>query len=283
MKTIANCTATLIIAVFLSLLPLTASAQNYRILLSNDDGIDSPLLAALKAGLSAIPDAEVVVVAPRDNQSGASQSSLGEDMRVEQIHREGELFGYAVYGRPADAVRIGLNVLGADKPFDLVVSGINRGANVGDVSHLSGTVGAAMEGLYQGVAAIAVSQDVQGVDSEASARFMVQVIAKLRSEGLPEGVMLSINIPSGVIKGVHIKPMGDSYLNVANYTLSEGDGATESLNSVYARQPLIQTSQDETTDTWSYQQGYISVTPLKFDWTAHEVIDDLASWNLQVE
>lgn len=276
-------TSIIISAALLSLLPLTSLAQNYRILVSNDDGIDSPLIAVLKEGLEAIPDAEVVVVAPRTNQSGASQSSLGEDMRVEQIHRDGELFGYGVYGRPADAVRIGLKVLGADDPFDLVVSGINRGANVGDVSHLSGTVGAAMEGLYQGLPAIAVSQDVQGVDTEASARFMVQVISKLRDEGLPDGVMLSINIPSGEIKGVHVKPMGDSYLNVANYSLAEGDGATESVNSVYAREPLIEASQDESTDTWSYQQGYISITPLKFDWTAHEMIDELSSWGLSAD
>ena len=146
----------------------TAFADSYRILISNDDGINSPLIHALRDGLATLDDVEIVVSAPDANKSGSSQSTDGGARTVERVFANGEFFGYAVDGRPADAVRFGLLHLGKDEPFDLVVSGINQGANVGDVSHLSGTVGAAMEAIYQGIPAIAVSQDTANVDTSLS-------------------------------------------------------------------------------------------------------------------
>ena len=113
---------------------------------------------------------EVVVSAPDVNQSGSSQSSIGS-ITVDNFEQDGRFFGYAVHGRPADAVRFGIKELGKDQPFDIVVSGINRGANVGNVSHLSGTVGAAMEGLYHGLPAIAVSEDPNSENTAITAKF----------------------------------------------------------------------------------------------------------------
>jgi 5'-nucleotidase len=179
---------------------------------------------------------------------------------------------------PSDAVRFGLVELGKADPFDLVVSGINRGANVGNISHLSGTVGAAMEGLLHGVPAIAVSQDVTDVDTVASARFTAQLVKHYRESGAPEGTLISINIPSGELQGVKIMPMGDSYLQTSHYELVEQTGE----RSVYERQRIVVQSLDSSTDTYAYQQGYITLTPLKFEWTDHDITERVESWNLQL-
>lgn len=255
-----------------------AMAQSYRILLTNDDGIDSPLLFTLYQHLSAMPDVEVVVSAPNENKSGSSQSTDGTPIVVERLYKNAAFFGYSVHGRPADAVRFGIVELGKETPFDLVVSGINRGANVGDVSHSSGTVGAAMEANFQGVPAIAISQETSDVDTEASARFATQLVSRYQREGAPDRIVVSINIPAGELKGVAVRPMGDSYLQTAAYTASN----TEGERTTYDRERIIVQSTDTESDTYAYQQGYVTLTPLQFDWTARDFLDEVESWNLQL-
>jgi 5'-nucleotidase len=254
-----------------------AQGGNYRILLSNDDGIGSPLLHALHKELAVLPGVEVLVSAPNENKSGSSQSSNAA-IDVEPYYSDGEFFGYAVHGAPADSVRFAVVKFGRDTEFDLVVSGINRGANVGNVSHLSGTVGAAMEGIYHGIPAIAISQDVEGVDTTASAKFAAQLVQRYQRTGAPKGTVISINIPRGELRGVAVRPMGDSYLSTASYQATATQGELTS----YKRERAIIQSTDDSTDTYAYQQGYISVTPLKFDWTDFEMLDELQSWNLQL-
>lgn len=268
------------IALALLTLSITSSlsAQSYRILLSNDDGIESPRLHALHAALAQIPDAEVVVVAPNVNQSGSSQSSIGS-VTVDRYEFGGGIDGYAVHGRPADAVRFGIKELGKERPFDIVVSGINSGANVGDVSHLSGTVGAAMEGLYHGLPAIAVSEDPQSENTATTAQFTADLVQRYRRLGAPQGTLISINVPAGEIRGVAVRPMGDSYLQTGSYEA----GQTRGNSTDYERIRLIVQSDDPSTDTYAYQQGYISLTPLKFDWTDFELLEEMESWNLQLD
>ncbi|GAB5527832.1 MAG: 5'/3'-nucleotidase SurE [Roseivirga sp.] len=248
-------------------------------LISNDDGIESPLLKTLSEALAKLPDIEVVIAAPSKNQSGSSHSTDGRSLEVEKIIKNGQLFGYAVSGRPADAVRFGLSVLGKDKPFDLVVSGINRGANVGKLSHLSGTVGAAMEALYYDTPAIAVSQEVRSVNTEASALFVAQMVERYRSHGAPKGVVMSVNIPAGALKGVVAKPMGDAYLDMSNYVLKSESGDKK----VYQQKLGLSKSENEETDTYAYQQGYITITPLRFDWTAYDMLDSINAWDLKLK
>lgn len=255
-----------------------ASAQTYRVLLTNDDGIESPLLAILRQELAAIPNVEVVVVAPNENKSGSSQSTSPSPITVERIYHDSVFFGFAVFGTPADSVRFGIIELGNEAPFDLVVSGINLGANVGDVSHSSGTVGAAMEAIYLGVPAIAVSQEVRDVNTVASARFAAQVVQRYQEQGAPDGILVSINIPGGALQGIAVRPMADSYLQTAAYTLVEQSGE----RFVYDRERVIVQSTDTSSDTYAYQQGYVTVTPLRFDWSAIEFIDDVESWNLRL-
>ena len=254
------------------------AAQNYRILVTNDDGVDSPLLHTLVAELTSIADVEIVVVAPDRNQSGSSQSSIGGPLVVTKVDLEGVAEAYSVSGRPADAVRFAVVQLDSEQSFDLVISGINRGANVGNVSHLSGTVGAAMEGLYHGIPAIAVSQELSGVDTEASARFVSQIVKRYRSMTPLQGVVIAINIPSGELQGVAVRGMGDSYLKTDSYSLNQENGEEPYFEPERIRVESVNPS----TDTYAYQQGYISVTPLKFDWTAYSVIDEINTWNLEL-
>ncbi|MGM0631681.1 MAG: 5'/3'-nucleotidase SurE [Pseudomonadota bacterium] len=252
-------------------------AQQWRILLTNDDGIDSPLLHELHDALDRLPDTEVVVSAPAENQSGSSHASGTNPLVVERFERENAFFGHAVHGLPADAVRFGLAELAGGQAFDLVISGINRGANVGMVSHLSGTVGAAMEGIYQGIPALAVSQETEGVDTLLTARLTADIVRRYQLQGAPEGVLLSVNVPAGDLQGVVVRPMGESYLG-SDYTLTEEQGSRR----VYERNRFRVTASDENSDTWSYQQGFVTITPLRFDWTARDYIDDVRDWDFRL-
>ena len=255
-----------------------SEAQNSRILVTNDDGIGSPLLVSLAQALNQLPDVEVVVSAPSENQSGSSHSSVGGPLTVKESKIEGINKAYSVSGRPADAVRFALGVLGNDKSFDLVVSGINRGANVGNISHLSGTVGAAMEAVFQGVPAIAVSQEIRGVDSYNSTQFITQLVKHYMTDPIQEGTIISVNIPAGEHKGVAIRPMGDSYLQTNNYELVRKSDNEK----VYERKIVLQNSENSETDTFAYQQGFITLTPLKFDWTSHESFEQIEAWDLRL-
>ena len=267
------------LSILFSSLSVTSFAQQYRILISNDDGIASPLLKTLSEELAKLPNVEVVISAPAENQSGSSQSTDGRELTVEKIYNDDQFFGYAVSGRPADAVQFGIRVLGKENPFDLVISGINRGANVGDISHQSGTVGAAMEALLYKTAAIAVSQEVRGVNTQASALFIAQLVRKYQKDGAPEGVVISVNIPAGELKGVAVRPMGDAYLDMGNYNLTSETGN----KMVYTQRLGLTRSKDEASDTYAYQQGFITVTPLKFDWTAYEMIETISAWDLKLK
>ncbi|HIF05754.1 MAG TPA: 5'/3'-nucleotidase SurE [Gemmatimonadetes bacterium] len=255
-----------------------ADAQSYRVLLSNDDGIESPQLAALKQALESLPGVEVLVSAPHENQSGAGQATGPDRLIVDRVYRDGSLFGYAVHGEPAEAVRFATVMLAGDEGFDLVVSGINQGANVGNVSHHSGTVGAAFEGHYQGIPSIAISQEARGADTERSARFAAVLVQRYQREGAPPGMILSVNIPAGELKGVRVRPMGDAYLKTVDYEIRE-----ESENTTtYQRRRIRQRGTDPSSDTFSYQEGYIVLTPLKFDWTDHEAIGEVTAWGLRL-
>ena len=254
-----------------------STAQNFRILVTNDDGIESPLLISLAQALNELSNIEVVVSAPSENQSGSSHSSIGAPLTVRQANIEGIREAYSVSGRPADAVRFGLKEVGKTQSFDLVVSGINRGANVGDISHLSGTVGAAMEAVFEGVPSIAVSQEITGVDTADSIKFMTQLVPRYLADPIQEGTVISVNIPAGEHKGIAIRRMGDSYLGTQEYELvsQSNDGQ------VYERSIALQISENEDTDTFAYQQGYITVTPLKLDWTAYDSLKTIRDWNLE--
>lgn len=261
----------------LTLISTFSFADKARILLANDDGIESKELAHLATVLS--EDFDIVISAPRENQSGSSQATSGSrsSLRVEKIYKEGEFFGYGVHGRPADAVQFGLMVLGKDQAFDLVVSGINNGANVGHVSHLSGTVGAAMQAQYLGYPSIATSQD-GSANTQLTAEITLDVIKKFLSEGAPVGTVISINVPAGEPKGVIVKPAGGSFIGSRPYEIVSGSGDDISYKSGLRLTP----EEENDNDTRAYQQGYVTITPLRFNWTDEIRLEALSKWNLQL-
>jgi 5'-nucleotidase len=147
---------------------------------------------------------------------------------------------------------------------------------VGDVSHLSGTVGAAMEAVMQGVPAIAVSQDTSNVDTGVTVALTKQLVSRYRDGSAPAGVVLSLNVPGGELKGVAVRPMGEAYIASTPYALSNRIGDMGTYESSYAPQR----AEDPASDTFAYQNGYATLTPLKFDWTAHEMIETVESWGI---
>ncbi|MFW6198325.1 MAG: 5'/3'-nucleotidase SurE [Acidobacteriota bacterium] len=255
---------------------LPGSEDPYRILITNDDGIDSPGVAALVDVLG--EGADVVVVAPDGNRSGSSHATMPFDevMRVAPFRREGRLLGYEVSGMPADATRFGLTHVGRDEPFDLVVSGINQGENVGLLAHLSGTVGAAKEALLSGVPAIAVSQSRRrGDDYLTAARFTAQVVERVRARGLPPGVMLSINVPGGDLVGAAAARMAGYEFDVKGYVEDGTDGEA----TLYRLDLGFQWPR-EGGDTRSFANGYVTVTPIRLDMTDYRTLGELADWDL---
>ncbi|MEX2582126.1 MAG: 5'/3'-nucleotidase SurE, partial [Gemmatimonadota bacterium] len=235
-------------------------------------------IAVIAAELGSFAD--IVVVAPAENQSGSSHSTIARQIQleVEPFYRDGELFGYGINATPADAAKFGILQLGAERPFDLVVSGINDGANTGEIAHYSGTVGAAMEALYHRIPAIASSQN-GAQDFALSARITARIVRQVLREGLPEGVLLSINIPQGELQGIRALPMGGSYFGVGAF--EEVASSPESVSYRAVIRGVEHRGDD--TDTRAYLDGYVTITPLRFDWTDAETLDRVRSWNLSLE
>lgn len=243
-----------------------------RILLSNDDGVHAKGIRVLQQALVQI--AEVTTVAPDRNCSGASNSlTLVNPLRVARMDN-----GFlAVNGTPTDCVHLGINQLCQPTP-DLVVAGINHGANMGDDVLYSGTVAAATEGRHLGLPAIAVSLASYDEEHfETAAAVVVQVIKKLKSHPLPANQILNINVPAvplSALKGIQVTRLGRRH-KAESMTASHDPWGRP----IYWYGPLSG-AQDagEGTDFYAVQHGYASVTPLTIDMTAYRSIEALTSW-----
>jgi len=243
--------------------------QAHRILITNDDGIQSEGIRQLAIAVSEF--AEVVVVAPEKNESGASQSSRLLSVRAQAtpVEISDSVVAYALNGTPSDCTAFGIRAFGREEPFDLVLSGINDGGNYGTAYQVSGTIGAAFQALADDTPAIAVSQDRHRESFVLSVDFTVKVVKALLSNPMPSGVLLSINVPAGQIQGVKaVAGFGDAYF-------VEVESASDETGTFY--KPLFQTNDqpDSGSDLEAYQQGYITVTPLKLDRNDYESLDDL--------
>src|SRR5690554_6807214 len=164
-----------------------------KILVSNDDGVDAPGISALAEGLRAAGH-EVTVVAPDRDRSGAS-NSLTLDLPLQAVQLDADT--WRIHGTPTDCVHVAITGLLGDDP-DIVVSGINNTANMGDDVIYSGTVAAAMEGRFLGLPAVAMSlatADHVGKHYETAARAAVEIVERLRADPLPADTILNINVP----------------------------------------------------------------------------------------
>jgi 5'-nucleotidase len=240
-----------------------------NILIANDDGIHAPGLRALTEALEGLGTLDVV--APHLERSGTAQSiTLRQPIAVEQIteHR------WAVEGTPTDCVILALNKLLAVKP-DLVVSGINRGGNMGENVYYSGTLGAAMEGVINGIPGIAISLAHRGqeFDYADAARFARRLVELALREGLPAGVMLNVNVPNRWRGGVRLARQSKK---ITRTLLREGVDATGRPCFWLAEQPVGEP--DAESDYAAVLAGDIAMTPLVLDRTDGACMRALAGW-----
>ena len=240
-----------------------------KILISNDDGYQAPGIVALYEALKDL--AEVEVVAPEHNNSAKSNAlTLHSPLYV---HRASNGFRY-VNGTPADCVHIALTGLLGYKP-DLVVSGINNGANMGDDTLYSGTVGAAMEGYLFGIPAMAVSQIEKGwAHVDAAAQKVKRLIAQMQSGDLfnAQPWLLNVNIPNlplDQIRAPQLCRLGRRH--AAEPVITQVDPRGQTMYWIGNAGPAMDDS--EGTDFHAAQLGHVVVTPLKVDLTDHANID----------
>jgi 5'/3'-nucleotidase len=243
-----------------------------KILVSNDDGYLAKGIIALATALSRIAD--VVVVAPERNHSGASNSlTLHLPLRLHQVEKD----RYFVDGTPSDCVHLALSKYLDIKP-DIVVSGINHGANLGDDVIYSGTVAAAMEGRFLGLPAVAVSlAGRHGSHFEAAAQVAVDLVSRLQSKPLPADVILNVNVPDRPyeeLQGFRSARLG--FRHQSEPLIREKDPRDRTIYWIGPAGAGQDAGPD--TDFRAIDEGAVAVTPLKVDLTRHEAIPELATW-----
>jgi 5'-nucleotidase len=239
------------------------------ILVTNDDGVHAPGIAALAAALRPLGD--VHVVAPDREVSACAQSlTLKHPLRAERISPG----VHSVDGTPADCVNLAIVKLLPRRP-ELVVSGINRGANLGDDVFYSGTVGGAREGTFFGIAAIAFSLAARSeMDFGPAAAFAHTLAAKVLEKGLPERTLLNVNVPLGPIAGVAITVQGR---REHEGTILEGLDPRRRTY-YWIEEGRDRWVSDDVSDIFAVRKGLVSVTPLQSDTTHHAVMPAFRAW-----
>ncbi|MGB3975794.1 MAG: 5'/3'-nucleotidase SurE [bacterium] len=252
-----------------------------NILLTNDDGIRAPGLIALAEALSV--ENEVVIIAPDTEKSGSSHGlTINQPLFVTETE-VGERTGFAVSGFPADCVKLGLSHLVKNRP-DLVISGINKGANTGINVFYSGTIAAAIEATFVGIPAIAVSIDsFVSPDYSFSAQFTANMVRILKTHGIPEKIVLNVNIPDlpeEHIQGVRLTRQNhsifkDKYIR----RIAPGNKPYYWLNGDPPQQV-----DDDAIDDCALAKGLISITPLVADFNVAETRSkDIMKWIEQAD
>jgi len=247
-----------------------------NILVSNDDGVNAPGIIALSQALSEF--AQVLTVAPDRNCSGASNSlTLTNPLRINNLDNG----SISVNGTPTDCVHLAIRQL-CDVEPDIVVSGINAGANMGDDTLYSGTVAAAMEGRFLGLPAIAISLAGKSlVHYDTAAIYAVKIVKGLLSHPISRDQILNVNVPDlplTQIKGIKVTRLGARHK-------AEGMIKTQvpAGKDIYWLGP-VGSEQDagDGTDFGAVAAGYVSITPLTVDLTAYNQLDGLADWIIKI-
>ena len=240
------------------------------ILITNDDGVHAPGLAALASALEELGD--VYVVAPDREQSAVGHAlTLHRPLRVTTVGER----RFSVNGTPSDCVNLAVLGLLPERPV-LVAAGINHGSNLGDDVTYSGTVSAAMEGTLLGVPSMAVSQ----ADPETAGLEGAQAVAKLVAsrvlvEGLPSKTLLNINVPAGPLAGVRMTRLGHRVYQ--EKVVRETDPRGLPYYWIGAGPPVW--TEDEASDIAAVHRGMASVTPLHLDLTHHGALQRMAEWD----
>ncbi|MCC6383282.1 MAG: 5'/3'-nucleotidase SurE [Dehalococcoidia bacterium] len=248
-----------------------------KILVTNDDGVDSPGLWALVRAVMPVAR-EVVVVAPSVNQSAVGAGfTLRRELQWARVSEPpADVEAWHVDGTPADCVMVALDRLLVDRGIDMVVSGVNRGANVGNDVLASGTVGGALQGHFRGFVALAFSQAFSGPYEEAEidwsvAERVAAMVCRMEAEGrLPGSLFLNVNVPAcsfDEIAGMLVTRMGrHGYVRLQEIT---------GTSAVLEREAALLTHPDAPpgTDIWALAHDYVSVSPLQANLTDHRLLD----------
>jgi 5'-nucleotidase len=261
--------------------------EHVRVLLTNDDGISAPGLQAARRALRELDGVEVDVIAPDSNRSATARSiTTRSPLVVEEVEFGDGDRGFATDGTPVDCVRFSELGLVGHRP-DLIVSGINHGANLGDDITYSGTVAAAFEGIVLGIPAVAISQQSSGggmgyvsgrFDFGMAAPFLAQLVAELQTEPMPPETLINVNCPAGEPAGIEVTRLGKRVYNDELKLVSE-DGDGRRHYEIYGWQPGFE--ELEGTDLMAVSQGRIAVTPIHFDLTDHGGLERLRGWRFE--
>jgi 5'-nucleotidase len=243
-----------------------------HILLSNDDGYEAPGIKTLAQVLQSVAD--ITVVAPDRDRSGAS-NSLTLESPIRAVTVSDNLI--RVDGTPTDCVHLAITGLLKEEP-DMVVSGINDGANMGDDVLYSGTVAAAMEGRFLGLPAIAISMSQHNARYyETGANVILKLIEKLKAEPISSDVILNVNVPDlpwDELSGFQITRLG--HRHKAEPVIKAQDPRGRDI--YWVGPPGAEQDAGPGTDFYAVRNGYVSITPLQVDLTRHQVINDLNDW-----
>ena len=244
-----------------------------KILISNDDGIFAPGIRALTDAFASAGH-EVYVCAPDSQRSAASHSlTIGRPLTVKEVAMDGTKRAWAIGGTPADCVKLGLTVLCPEA--EAVVSGVNRGYNVGTDILYSGTVAAAMEGAICGRPALAISQHEQRIDYKNAAELAVRGFAQMMEKGLAPLCVLNLNYPEcDEAKGLVSAVMGQLFYN-ENYI----PGENENGETIYTLRGVVRNDMAQSDDYEKLCKGYATATILHYDMTEQDMT---TGWNTLV-
>jgi 5'-nucleotidase len=258
-----------------------------RVLLTNDDGISAPGLQAARRALREVEGVELDVIAPDSNRSATARSiTTRSPLTVEEVEFGDGDVGYATDGTPVDCVRFAELGLVGGRP-DLIVAGINHGANLGDDITYSGTVAAAFEGIVLGIPAVAFSQQSSGggmgyvsgrFDFDVAASFAAALVGRLLTEAMPDATLINVNCPAGEPTGVEVTRLGKRIYNDELKLVGE-DGDGRRRYEIYGWKPGYE--EIDGTDLYAVASGRISVTPIHFDLTDHGGLERLRGWGFE--
>jgi 5'-nucleotidase len=259
-----------------------------NVLLTNDDGIEADGLQAMRRALLALDGISLAVIAPDGNRSAMARSiTTRRPLWVAEVPFADGSVGYATDGTPVDCVRLASLGIIAEFETDLVVSGINHGANLGDDITYSGTVAAALEGVVLGLPAIAVSQQSGagaldyrfdgGFGFDVAAAFVARLVERIEDVPLPARTLLNVNVPAGAPSGVEVTSLGKRIYR--DELKLEREEENRRRYWIYGSDPGFE--DEPGTDLAAVAAGRIAVTPIHFDLTDRPSLDALRRFDLE--
>jgi len=247
------------------------------ILICNDDGIEADGIKALTKEIKKF--AEVFVAAPHTQQSAVGHSiTMADPIRVRKVLMYGDFYGHAVEGTPADSVKLAVHTLLAGRKIDLVISGINQGANTAINIIYSGTVSAATEATILGLPSIAVSlTSYTYPDFSLAAKFSAKLAKMVLKKGLPAGTLLNVNVPAiRKINGALATKQGKSNWD-DTYEIRLDPAKRKYF---WLTGSMMKLDKTKDFDVKAVDEGYISVTPIHYDLTDYGFYEKLKKWKL---